>query len=177
MDRKKLIEKFKLKAKQTAALRRDPRYRRTLGFLIQIGFLKANEEYPPLGNQRLKIKDAIWAGQKVEPRILEVLPAAFARLPKRFDYDPEEVAQLIKIVQSLRESKDAGQDFMGVPYEKVLVWYNHPILDGRTKTPDEKKIPRNFRFKPEVIRRLEKRAKADKLSVTDLIEKLTMNHA
>jgi hypothetical protein len=72
-----------------------------------------------LGNRRIHLKDVIWADQKVEPRILEVLPAAFARLPNRFEVDPSEVKKIEAVVQCLVENNPEGPDFFGVSYEKV----------------------------------------------------------
>lgn len=175
MNRKKLLEKFKERAKKTEKMRRDPRYRKTLGLLIQLGFLNANEKFPRLGNQRLALKDAIWAGQKVEPRILEVLPAAFTRLPKRFSFTTKECGLLERVAASLRENKEEGPDFMGAPYKKLKIWYEHPLQDHRTKTPREKKVSRTFRLRPEVIERLEKRAKLEKIQTTTLLEQIIMS--
>jgi hypothetical protein len=67
------------RAKKSAALnernRKDQRYIKVMGFLVAKGFLYTNRPTPLLPNARIDVEDAIWAGQKVEPRILEVLPA------------------------------------------------------------------------------------------------------
>ncbi len=174
MKREELIKKFKESAKHTERLRADPRYKNILGFFIQKGFLNANEKFPRVGNQRIPLKDAIWVGLQVEPRILEVLPAAFARLPKSFNFTLKEADLLKDVVKHLRDDEPTGPDFMGVAYKKLKTWYNLPLRDHRTKTPREKKVACNFRFKPEVIKKLNMRVKAEKISATKVLEKLVL---
>lgn len=174
MKRDSLIKKFKERAKHTEKLREDPRYKNVIGFFVQMGFLNSNEKFPRLGNRRLSLRDAVWVGLEIEPRVLEVLPAAFARLPKRFTYNPEEVKDIKLVIESLRNDDEFGPNFLGVPFTKLKSWYNLRLLDGRTKTPKEKKISRNFRFRPEVIEKLSKRMKAKKMTATDLIESLIL---
>ena len=58
----------------------DRRFRESMGFLVAKGFLKTNFPVPLLPNKRLRLEDVLWAGTHVEPRILEVLPAAVLRL-------------------------------------------------------------------------------------------------
>lgn len=172
MKRAELVKKFKERAKRNQKLRKDPRYKNVLGLLTQIGFLNANRDFPAIGNRHVPLRDAIWAGTTIEPRILEVLPAAFARLPKRFDWAPHEAIELNQIIQCFKENRDTGPDFFDVPYEKLKSWYHLPLPDRRTKTPEEKKIARNFRLNPKAIEKLEERAKRERISVTALIEKL-----
>lgn len=35
-----------------------------------------------------------------------------------------------------------------MPYEKIKIWMNLPLNDGRTKTAENKKIMRTFRITP-----------------------------
>jgi len=53
-----------------------------MGFLVAKGFLYTNKKIPLNPNEHINLKDAIWAGRFVEPRILEVLPAAYERFKK-----------------------------------------------------------------------------------------------
>lgn len=176
MKRKELLEKIRRKAKRAAKLRRDPRYRYVMGFLVQMGFLHANQEFPRGGNRRIAIRDAIWAGQNLEPRILEVLPAAYARLEKRFDATAEELLPLNLVVQNLRDGRPDGPAYMGVPYEKLRIWFTLDLLDKRTRTPAEKKVACSFRLRPDVLVQLERLATADKTNMTAILEKLILEH-
>lgn len=80
MSRSVLIKKIKQRAEDDKLKRKDIRFLKTMGFLVSKGFLKVNYNIPNLPNMRLHIEDAIWAGKNIEPRILEVLPAAVLRL-------------------------------------------------------------------------------------------------
>lgn len=173
MKRVDFIKKIKAQAKRNAKLRKDSRYKIVMGFFTQMGFLSTNREFHPVGNQRIHLRDAIWAGQ-VEPRILEILPAAFARLPKRFKFERDEANSIAEIVRCLRNGDEHGPDFLGVPYDKLKGWYNLPLSDKRTKVPTEKKIARNFRLKPKVIEQLEHLAKVQGMSITALLEKIIL---
>lgn len=174
MKRDILIKKMKARAKRMEELRKDPRYRRVLEFFVHLGLLQTNQRMLPARNGRIPLSDAIWAGKNIEPRILEVLPAAFARLPQRFTFTAAEAADLEQVIECLHQGKPAGPDFMTVPYEKLKVWYNLPLRDRRTKTPKTKKLMRTFRLLPNVIAQLEKRARAEKMNATEFIEKLIL---
>ena len=51
-----------------------------MGFLVRKGFLHTNKTIPLNPNDHIDLSDAVWAGRVVEPRILEVLPAAYEGL-------------------------------------------------------------------------------------------------
>ena len=103
-------------------------------FLVKKSFLKSNEKFTQKYQARMNLTDMIWAGQNVEPRILEVLPSAAARLPKSFIFDSQpEILQLQKIVNQLNQNCDHGDDFFNIPYQKIKQWMNLPLNDQRTK--------------------------------------------
>lgn len=174
MNREKVIEKIKERSRRNRRLRRDPRFRETIGFLVRKGFLATNERVQMVGNRRIRLRDAIWAGQKVEPRILEVLPAAFARLPGRFEADPKDAKRLEFVVRCLVEGHLEGPDFLGVPYAKFRIWYMLPLRDQRTKIPAERKVTRTFRLRPEVLKRLGEVAKERNTNLTESLEQLIL---
>ncbi len=74
-------------------------------------------------NSKIKLADAIWAGQMVEPRILEVLPAAFAKYADDFEYQNGEESELKKLLKCFEIGSESGPDFLGFPYEKTRKWY------------------------------------------------------
>ncbi len=76
MKKEEILKRIVAKAKVDAKMRKEPRFLKVMGFLVAKGFLDVNYPVPRLPNQRLLLEDAIWAGKNVEPRILEVLPAA-----------------------------------------------------------------------------------------------------
>jgi hypothetical protein len=150
--------------------KRDPRYLRTIGFLVGKGFLHANREFPKMPNMRINVEDAIWAGKNVEPRILEVLPAAVMRLGRHFNYDPEVHVDLRKIIEQLKQSVEG--DFLGVPAEKIRPWLNIRLKDRRVKNLDQKKVIKTFRLSPDTISTIKSLKSAMKISEAELLERL-----
>lgn len=172
MNRDALIRQIKKKAKQDAKKRRDPRFLDTMGFLVAKGFLKTNLDIPLLPNKRLRIADAIWAGEQLEPRIIEVLPAAVLRLAKHFDLDPTEHRDLIRVVNQLRRNEPRGNDFLGAPYDKIKQWSELPLRDKRVKTVASKKIVKTFRLDPRAVEHLRSEAVARGCTETEVLERL-----
>ena len=171
MRKEVLIRKIIEAAKKDKKNRKDPRFLDTIGFLVAKGFLKTNFKVHPLPNKRLRVEDAIWAGKNVEPRILEVLPAAVLRLNKHFDFNAEKHKDLVHIIEQLKKRQTTGEAFYGMPYEKIKRWADLPLQDGRVKTVGEKKIIKTFRLKPEAIERLKELAKKLGCTETEILEK------
>ncbi len=172
MNKEALILRIKKQAKRDAKNRRDPRFIETMGFLIAKGFLKANHVFPLLPNKRLYIDDAIWAGQNVEPRILEVLPAAVLRLRKHFY--PFENMTLLTVIDQLRRREEKGDAFFGMPYEKVKQWAEFPLLDKRVKSVTQKKVVKTFRLDPVALERLKRVAEEKGVTETEVLETLLL---
>jgi len=173
MNNKKLIEQIKKAALKDDKNRKDIRFKKAMAFLVRKGFLKTNMNFENYYQAKIKIKDLIWAGKNVEPRILEVLPAAVARLPRAFIFDTtKDTKTLQQVVCDLNENKVNGTGFLKMPYEKIKVWMNLPLNDGRTKITENKKIMRTFRLKPETIHKMELLKNKNGTSEAALIESL-----
>jgi hypothetical protein len=123
-------------------------------------------------NKRLRIDDAILAGQNVEPRILEVLPAAVLRLGRHFDLDPGKHADLTRTVTQLRTRQDRGEEFQGIPYTKLKVWAEIPFPDRRVKPAAEKKVTKTFRLHPPGSRSPSGKAQVRRTTETAILESL-----
>ncbi|HTL12845.1 MAG TPA: hypothetical protein VL588_10175 [Bdellovibrionota bacterium] len=169
-----LIRQIKRRAHQDARNRQDGRFLEAMAFLVAKGFLRFNKPLRPMPNLRLKIADVIWAGRHVEPRILEVLPAAVLRLRQHFDLDPVRHGELDTVIEQLKRGEAVGNDFYGVPYAKLKQWVDFPLLDKRVKPLNEKKVPKNFRFRPEAAAALRARARKLGCTETELLENLVM---
>jgi hypothetical protein len=165
---------FLKQAKREVALlkknNRDPRYVRTIGFLVGKGFLHANRNFPKIPNIRINIEDAIWAGQNVEPRILEVLPAAVMRLPNHFNFNREVHVEMDRVIEQLKKNTDGT--FFGIPTEKIRPWLNLRLKDKRIKNLDEKKVIKTFRLSPGTIERIKTLKSTMKISEAELLERL-----
>ncbi len=172
MTHEKLIKNIKLKAAQDKRKRRDPRFLKVMGFLVAKGFLYTNQSIHKLPNQRINIDDAIWAGINVEPRILEVLPAAVLRLGKHFDFDQKTRKELARVIECLHQRKEEGPAFMGMPYRKVKQWADFPLRDRRVKSVINKKIVKTFRLDPKAFEKLVKVARERGSNMTEVLESL-----
>ena len=153
MDVKKL-ERFKSKALLNKKNRNDPRFHMIIGLLKAKGLLDTNLNIPALPNVRLDLHDVIWAGRVVEPRILEVLPAALIRFPKNFfnfEALPNEIKEIVRCIQEDRP----GNNFEGLEFKKMKFWANAPLKDKRIKTLEDKKVSKIFRLKKDSIRKLQ----------------------
>lgn len=174
MNRESLLRKIKQRATEDRKRRQDPRFLKAMAFLVAKGFLKTNLQIHPLPNLRLQIDDVIWAGENVEPRLLEVLPAAVLRLGRHFDLDKDKHPQLAAVVEHLRKGDPEGQAFFGIDYKKVKVWADLPLRDKRIKTVGKKKISRTYRFDPKVIKYLSEMALKENSTETAILEQLVL---
>jgi hypothetical protein len=172
MNREELLKRICARARQDEKNRQDLRFLDTMGLLVAKGLLKTNMPLALRPNKRLRVDDAIWAGQNVEPRILEVLPAAVLRLGRHFDLDPRKHADLARTVAQLRTRQDRGEEFQGIPYTKLKVWAEIPLPDRRVKTAAEKKVTKTFRLHPQAVARLQEMAREERTTETAILESL-----
>lgn len=175
MDTNKIIQLIQKAAKQDQKKRNDIRYKKAMAFLVRKGLLKSNKNFDKLFFSKNKIADFIWAGQNVEPRILEVLPSAVARLPKSFIYSKSPFEDELKeVVHALKMNSNEEPSFLKISYDKIKFWMNFPILDGRTKVTDQKKIMKTFRLSPASIKKIKILKETLNLSEADVIESLLL---
>jgi hypothetical protein len=162
--------KAKLLRDKAEEIRRSPSYVRVIGVLSGLGFLVA-PGIRKLANSKVTIEEAMSIGLAVEPRVLEVLPAAMLSFPRSFMHLEKAPQELIEVTQALRLGK-RGNDFFGVPFQKIVEAANHPIKNRKRKVLDERRISRTFRFSQQSLNALTLRAKESGLSQTAYLEKL-----
>ena len=173
MNKRDFIKKIEILAQQDKKRRLDPRYLKVMGFLVAKGFLYVNNKRIFLNpNGHINIADAIWAGQFVEPRILEVLPAAYERFKRHFSGDAETVEKLEQIIDRIKQKSDQSIEFYGIPIEKIRPWFFIRLRDRRSKSLDERKVSKTFRFKPETVDILKKLKDQTGQSETAILENL-----
>jgi len=172
MNKKALIEKINLLAQQDKERRIDPRYLKVMGFLVAKGFLHTNKRIPLNPNEHINLKDAVWAGRFVEPRILEVLPAAYERFKNHFSGDTDTIEKLEKITSCIKQRGNLEINFFGITIDKIKPWFFIRLRDGRSKPLDKRKVSKSFRFKPETIRILKTMKDQTGQSETEILENL-----
>lgn len=172
MNKKALIKGISILAQQDKKRRQDPRYLKVMGFLVAKGFLYINERIPLNPNEHVNLKDAIWAGRFVEPRILEVLPAAYERFKKHFSGDADTISKLEEIINRIKQKDDHSSEFYGISMEKIRPWFFIRLKDRRSKPLDKKKVSKTYRFKPETVDILKRLREQTGQSETEILEKL-----
>jgi len=95
--------------------------KRVLGFLAAKGLLIV-PGIVPLPRIKLTVKDAVHVAQHVEPRILEVLPAAVIHFPDSFQGMEALPAELDEIIRAIREGREHHRDFRGIEYRRMKKW-------------------------------------------------------
>ena len=172
MNKKALIKKINKLAQQDKKRRLDPRYLKIMGFLVAKGFLYINQKIPLNPNGHINLNDAIWAGRFVEPRILEVLPAAYERFKKHFSGDADTIEKIQKIIDGIKQKNNHKIEFYGISIEKITPWFFIRLRDRRSKSLDQRKVSKTFRFKPETVDILKRLKDQTGQSETEILEKL-----
>ncbi len=172
MNKKALIKEINKLARLDKKRRRDPRFLKVVGFLVAKGFLHCNEKIPLYPNEHINLNDAIWSGRFVEPRILEVLPAAYARFTNHFSGDADLVQKIEHVIKGIKQPNDHTIEFYGMPLEKIKPWFFIRLKDGRSKPLDKRKVPKTYRFKPETVDTLKKMKDQTGKTETEIIEGL-----
>jgi hypothetical protein len=172
MNQNDVIEKINELAEQDKKRRQDPKYLKVMGFLVAKGFLHTNTAIPLYPNEHINLKDVIWAGRNVEPRILEVLPAAYERFRKHFSGNADTIDKLEKIIDCVKRECNHKIEFYGIPIKKMTPWFFIRLRDRRSKPFDKRKVSKTYRFKPETIKGLKKLKLQTGQSETEILEKL-----
>jgi hypothetical protein len=155
-----LQRKAQGKQKRLARLRRDPRYRASLGAFVHAKLLTTNVDIPAKKGP-VALKDVLWAG-RLEPRLLELLPAVMLKKPSMIEHSSVPT-DLDRVLDHLRRN-ETPPDFRGIPGEKLQEWV--PRIGHKGKLPTQLKA---FRFRKEDVDLLEEIAKERGLTETDVV--------
>lgn len=155
------ISRLQKRARQAFAsverARRDPRYDRVLGRLCSAGYLTTNFPVPPERGP-LAVEDALWVG-RLEPRVLELLPALIVKRPSLFESVQNLPQDLDFAVRALRRN-ETPETFRGIPGEDLHRWL--PRVGRQGKVPTRMKP---FRLHADDVLLL--RELSEKLGVTE----------
>lgn len=149
--------------KRIEAKRKDPRYQRVAGRLAREKLLLTQDVAP--ANTHPTVEEALWAGEEVEPRILELLPAILLRRPRLFMQARTLPDDLVQVVRELKRGHPETV-FRGIPPQKYAYWVQHLGRRGKGIT-----IPKTHRFTGEDLEALEELKKRWNLDETAAIRK------
>ncbi len=142
---------------------------RVLGFLSAKGLLIA-PHVTPKSSVKIRLADALTVGLHIEPRVIEVLPAAILHFPKSFLGMHEMPEKLRLTLDCIRSGAETGPSLAGIPYEAMLRWANEPLPDKRTKPERERKVTKAFRLKKTTLENLKIQASQRNMSETEFLE-------
>ena len=83
---------------------KHPKAQKVLGFLQAKGLLLV-QNMKPRHFEKIPVLDALWVAEHIEPRVLEVLPAALLHYPRTFLF-PEQLTDELK--KSIKKMKKGG---------------------------------------------------------------------
>jgi hypothetical protein len=149
----------------------DPRAQRVLGFFMAKGLL-VGQEVPRRGDVKLNLDDVLWVADRVEPRVLEVLPAAMIHFPRTFLATAQAPDDLADVIRAIKAGDEQGPDFRGMRFRAMRKWANRATKDKRTKPLSQIKRNKTLRLSPEALHALESGAENAGVSQTQFIERL-----
>ncbi|HLG19014.1 MAG TPA: hypothetical protein VI895_04250 [Bdellovibrionota bacterium] len=148
------------------------RTKRVLGFLAAKGLLivpwvKAR----PTG--KLRVPDVLWVAKNVEPRVLEVLPAALLHFPAAFlqkDRLPKDVRA---VLAQIKKGEKADRMVRGIPFKNFQRWTERILPDRRTKPLSrQRRITKSFRFPQHIAEGIRQQASLRGLGESQYLESL-----
>ncbi len=165
-DIKEKADQLRRKADLT---RSSNEYQRVVGVLSGLGFLVA-PGVQPLPRSKVSISLALEIGA-IEPRILEVLPAAALSFPRSFLYLDKAPQAFIAVVNALRLGHQ-GPYLGAIPFDKLLEAANRPVKDRRRKMASDRRLSKTYRFSQITLRIIAERARQEGITHTHYIERL-----
>ncbi len=128
------------------------------GFFVAKGLLFA-PNIPPKPLAKLNLKEVIRIGLEIEPRVIEVLPAALMHFPKSFT-NLKALPKKIKVVlEHIKEDREEGPSLAGINYEDMKKCANMPLKDSRVVPVNKKRIMKSIRLSPDALKILKSKAK------------------
>jgi hypothetical protein len=142
-----------------------------LGFLVAKGLLIAPNITPrPL--VKLDLKAVIRVGLEIEPRVIEVLPAALLHFPKSFRNTKKLPKKIREVLDHIQEDRTDGPSLAGIKYEDMRRWANTPLKDLRVVPENKRRIMKSIRLSPDTLKILKTKAREAGVSETEYIENL-----
>ncbi len=145
---KNIIKKAKIRARQLARLREDPRFAKVIGRLVHEGLLDTRHVRP--SRSKPFVEEVLWVGENLEPRVLELLPAIALKRPRML-MDQVYPDDLRCAMNDLRRGEAQGF-FRGVELRKCLQWV--PIVGRKNHLPTAMKTFRLGIEEQELLRKI-----------------------
>ncbi|MBI3018117.1 MAG: hypothetical protein HYY62_09065 [Deltaproteobacteria bacterium] len=138
-------EQAQKKQKELNRLKKDMRYQKVIGRLVYEKVLVSSHVLPV--RALITVEDALWVGN-IEPRVLELLPAAFLKHPKIFLRTSPLPKDFIQVLQEIKKGK-AKTSFHGIPADRYEPWVKKIGRKGKYPT-----LLKTYRFNQEDLKML-----------------------
>jgi hypothetical protein len=165
-----VIKKAKKLNKEIQEIRESYAYVRVVSLLSGLGFL-ITPDIKPAATLKVDLEAAIEMGLKVEPRIIEVLPAAILSFPKSFLHHERIPSELKEVITALKK-REEGPSFANIKFDKFLEAARRPIKNKKRKLIEDKRISKTFRLNPHAMQALKEKAEFANVSCTSYLESL-----
>ncbi|MCO6432567.1 MAG: hypothetical protein J5J00_17065 [Deltaproteobacteria bacterium] len=126
----------------------------------------------PRPSQEITITAALRVGRELEPRILEVLPAAIIHFPASFTSLNAIPRDLQRVIYAISKDAKEGPAFEGIPYQVMKRWANTALPDKRVVPASERRRMKSFRLHPDAVQKLKTLCKKRGLSESEVLESL-----
>ncbi len=166
-----IAEKVRAKVEKHNRLKKNPRVRSVLAFLIAKGLLVSNETFGK-APKMLTCRDLLYTAEHYEPRVYAVLPAVIIHFKNSIKEQEVLPAAIKKIISAIEKNKHLDVLYKGISFKEMKTWASIPLKDKRVKPVGEKKIVKTFRLTPLAIQKLETIALEQSKDVTQVLEEL-----
>ncbi len=171
-----IIEKAKIIAGRIASLENnDPRFSKVIGF-FKAKKLLIRDNIPALPRASVKAEDILWVAENIEPRVLEVLPAAVLHYPSSIKNLSKLPAELKNIITQIKNNEERGDRYKHIEYETFFKWAQYNLGDGRLKPEKDKRITRSFRISKTSNAKLTKIAASKRITISRLLDQLVESY-
>lgn len=169
----KKLKNLRIQKEKENKLLEEERFVNILLFLKNKGLLLLNKELKTIRNKKINVKDILDLA-RIEPRVIEVFPAAYIRFESKFVNASAIPDELNRIIKELRQGIDGKNEFMGISQKQMLRWCNSKLRDNRSKPLKEKKVLSSFKLSPMAIKKLNELNAKSKLTKTEILETLIL---
>jgi hypothetical protein len=152
----------------------DEKLKNIFGFFVNKGLLYGDVK-KPVSTFKIEIEDIFYIGENIEPRVLEVFPAALIHFPKTFIGKSKIPKEMNEIIKNIKKNKKTGPNYKHIEYKNMYRWAQKNLNDKRTRKLEDIKVNKTFRFKPDVYKKLREKSKDQNISATELLEKLILS--
>jgi hypothetical protein len=176
MKTSNIVTRAQRLSKLRSKLYKSDAYRIVIGHLAAKKLLLLDAKLPR-PTRKMSVADALLVGSRIEPRVLEVLPAAILRFPSIFIDIGKAPKDLCQVLQLLTSGKPISGEWRGIDIRRIAFWLNLPLSDGRSVPFKDRRVVKSFRLSPNTIKKIEELALLQGITHSEVIDRLLQPEA